>query len=162
MHFSYDPERAKKLNLEDKIATLEKTLNSWKRRKLTLIGKIHIVKTLGLSKRIYSASVLAITKHTVEKTNKIIFNFLWDGKPAKIKKKTIIAEKKHGGLKIIDFEIMERSLKLAWIKRIAENNRAVWKIISEQALSQYGGFAFFSQCQYDINFCDLQNLPEPF
>ena len=41
VHFSYDSERAKKLNLEDKIATLEKTLNNWKRRKLTLIGKIH-------------------------------------------------------------------------------------------------------------------------
>ena len=61
---------------------------------------------------------------------------------------------------MIDFEIMERSLKLAWIKRIAENNLAAWKIIPEQSLSQYGGFAFFSQCQYDINFCDLQNLPE--
>ena len=79
VHFAYDPERAKKLNLEDKIATLEKTLNSWKRRKLTLIGKIHIVKTLGLSKLIYSASVLAMSKHTVERINKIIFNFVWDG-----------------------------------------------------------------------------------
>ena len=61
---------------------------------------------------------------------------------------------------MIDFEIMERSLKLAWIKRIAENDLAAWKIIPEQALSQYGGFTFFSQCQYVINFCDLQNLPE--
>ena len=118
------------------------------------------MKTLGLSKLIHSASVLAMSKHTVERINKIIFNFLCDGKPAKIKKKTIIAEKKHGGLKMIDFEIMERSLKLAWIKRIAENNHAAWKIIPEQALSQYGGFAFFTQCQYDIHFCVLQNLPE--
>ena len=118
------------------------------------------MKTLGLSKLIHSASVLAMSKHTVERINKIIFNFLWDGKPAKTKKKTIIAEKKHGGLEMIDFEIMERSLKLAWIKRIAENNHAAWKTIPEQALSQYGGFAFFTQCQYDIHFCVLQNLPE--
>ena len=101
-----------------------------------------------------------MSKHTVERINKIIYNFLWDGKPAKIKRKTIIVEKKHGGLKMIDFVIMEQSLKLAWIKRIAENNHTAWKIIPEQALSQYGGFAFFTQCQYDINFCDLQNLPE--
>ena len=93
VHFSYDSERAKKLNLEDKIAILEKTLNNWKRRKLTLIGKIHIVKTLGLSKLIYSASVLAMSKHTVERINKIIFNFLWDGKPAKIKKKLLLPKK---------------------------------------------------------------------
>ena len=38
VYFSYNSERAKKFNLEDKIAALEKkTLNSWKRRKLTLI-----------------------------------------------------------------------------------------------------------------------------
>ena len=92
-HFSYDSERARKLNLEDKTATLEKTLNSWKRRKLTLIGKIHIVKTLRLSKLIYSASVLAMSKHTVERINKIIFHFLWDGKPAKIKKKLLLPKK---------------------------------------------------------------------
>jgi len=55
---------------------------------------------------------------------------------------------------------MERSLKLGWIKRIAENNHAAWKRIPEKALSEYGGFAFFTQCQYDINFCDRQNLPE--
>ena len=61
---------------------------------------------------------------------------------------------------MIDFEIMERSLKLVWIKRIAENNHAAWKIIPEQALNQYGGFAFFTQCLYDINFSVLQNLPE--
>ena len=93
VHSSYDSERAKKLNLEDKIATLEKTLNSWKRRKLSLIGKIRLGKTLGLSKLIYSASVLAMSKHTEERINKIIFNFLWDGNPAKIKKKLLLPKK---------------------------------------------------------------------
>ena len=33
---------------------------------------------------------------------------------------------------MIDFEIMERSLKIAWIKRIVENNQAAWKIIPER------------------------------
>ena len=42
---------------------------------------------------------------------------------------------------MIDFEIKERSLKIAWIKRIAESSNALWKIIPNQALSQYGGLA---------------------
>ena len=132
MYFSYDFERAKKLNVEDKIATLEKTLNSWKRRKLTLTGKIHIVKTSGLSKRIYSASVLAMSKHTVKRILKNHFHLPLGWQTCQNKeKKTIIAEKKHGGLKMIDFEIMERSLKIAWIKRIVENNHTAGKIIPE-------------------------------
>ena len=56
--FSYDLRKATELNFIEKIRNLEKTLNSWKRRNLTLLGKINIVKTLGLSKLIYNTSVL--------------------------------------------------------------------------------------------------------
>ena len=124
VHFSYDPLLTDKLNFEEKICTLEQTLQCWKRRKLTLLGKINIVKALGLAKLIYSTSLLTISKPLIDRINKIIFNFIWDGKTPKIKKKTIIAEIKHGGLKMIDFEIMERSLKIAWIKRFTENSDA--------------------------------------
>ena len=52
IHFSFDLKRANTLNFEEKVCSLEKTLNNWKKRNLTLIGKINIVKTLGLSKLI--------------------------------------------------------------------------------------------------------------
>ena len=134
--------KANTLNFEEKVCSLEKTLNNWKKRKLTLIGKINIVKTLGLSKLIYCSSLLTVSKSLIDRINKIIFSFIWEGKPPKIKKKTIIGEKHCGGLKMIDFEIMEQSLKIAWIKRIAESlSNALWKIIPNQALCQYGGLA---------------------
>ena len=57
------------------------------------MGEKNIVKTLGLSKLIYSASLSSIPKGLVEKINKIIFNFIWDNKPAKIKRKTILVRK---------------------------------------------------------------------
>ena len=47
-----------KLNFHEKLDVLEKTLNNWKRRKLTLLGKVNIVKSVGLSKLISNASVL--------------------------------------------------------------------------------------------------------
>ena len=61
---------------------------------------------------------------------------------------------------MIDFEIMERSLKIAWIKRIAESSNASWKIIPKQALSQYGGLDFLIECDYDPNLLNLENLPK--
>ena len=127
IHFSYDLKRANTLNFEEKVCSLEKTLNNWKKRKLTLISKINIVKTLDLSKLIYCSSLLTVSKSLIDRINNIIFSFIWEGKPPKIKKKTIIGEKHCGGLKIIDFEIMEWSLKIAWIKRIAESSNASWK-----------------------------------
>ena len=84
--FSYDINKTNELNFAEKIRNLEKTLNSWKRRNLTLYGKINIVKTFGLSKLIYNTSVLVIPENFVKEIDKLIFNFIWDGKPAKIKK----------------------------------------------------------------------------
>ena len=64
--FSYNQASADSLNFGEKIKILEKTLKIWKRRNLTLYGRINIVKTLGLSKLIYAASVLAVPDHCNE------------------------------------------------------------------------------------------------
>ena len=61
---------------------------------------------------------------------------------------------------MIDFEIMERSLKIASIKRIAESSNASWKNFPNQALNQYGGLKFLIECDYDPNLLNLENLPE--
>ena len=61
---------------------------------------------------------------------------------------------------MIDFEIMERSLKIAWIKRIAESSNASWKIIPNQALNQYGGLEFLIECDYDRKLLNLEKLPK--
>ena len=81
--FSYNSDEANNLNFGEKIRKLGKTLNGWKRRKLTLHGRIKIVKTLGLSKLIYNTSVLEIPEPYVKEINKLTFNFIWEGKPAK-------------------------------------------------------------------------------
>ena len=47
--FSHNQESANRLNFGEKVLNLEKTLNSWQRRNLTLYGEINIVKTLRIS-----------------------------------------------------------------------------------------------------------------
>ena len=53
--------------------------------------------------------------------------FLWDAKPAKIKKSTITGLKENGGLKMIDFDHMNKALKFAWINRFTNGNKGAWK-----------------------------------
>ena len=158
--FSHNQTDADEFNFGAKIRDLEKSLQTWKRRKLTLYGKINIVKTLGLSKLIFNASVLYIPHHYIEQINKITFNFIWDGKPAKIKRKTLIGEKKNGGLKMCDFSIMEKALKIAWINRVQNESSASWKIIPNYLLRHHGNLAFLSNCNYDTKTLKLGNLPD--
>ena len=55
---------------------------------------------------------------------------------------------------------MERSLKIAWMKRFMHSSNASWKIIPSHAISQFGGFEFFSKGNFDRNLINLDNLPE--
>ena len=48
VYFGYDAEYCLQRNWYDKIRDLEKTLNLWKKRKLTLFGKTAIINTLAL------------------------------------------------------------------------------------------------------------------
>ena len=49
----------------------------------------------------------------------IIFNLLGDGKPTEIKKLTVISEKKKTqGLRLTDFNIMNKAVKVSWIPRM--------------------------------------------
>ena len=61
---------------------------------------------------------------------------------------------------MIDFEIMERALKIAWIKRIIEGADASWKIILNYAVRQFGGVDFLINCDYDVKTLNLEQLPE--
>ena len=155
--FSYNQECANRLNFGEKILNLEKTLNTWQRRNLTLYGKINIVKTLGISKLIYSASVLPVPDHYIQEINKLIFNFIWAGKPPKIKRNTIIGEKKDGGLKMCDFKIMEKALKITWVNRIQDESQAPWKIIPNQLLHKHGSLAFLTNCNFAASMLDLDD-----
>ena len=90
----------------------------------------------------------------------MIFDFIWDGKPAKIKKSTITGEKKQGGLKMIDFNILNKALKVAWIPRLQSRSDASWEIIPNAAPENYGGISFPSQCNYDVKFLQFNNLSD--
>ena len=103
---------------------------------------------------------MTISKPLIDTINKIIFRFIWQDKPPKIKRKTIITEKKRTGLKMIDFEIMERALKITWIKRIAEAGDTSWKTILNYAVRQFGGIDFLIKCDYEVKALNLEQLPE--
>ena len=52
------------------------------------------MKSLGLSKLIFNVSVLPTPEDFVKRVDAGTFDFIWDGKPHKIKKTTLIAIEK--------------------------------------------------------------------
>jgi len=138
---------------------MNKILNIWKNRKLTLIGKINIVKTLALSKLIFNSSNLNLSKNLSDTITSMIFNFIWQGKPPKIERMTIVGEKNKGRLKMVDFEVMNTALKFAWVKRICQNSDSSWKTLIAHFFREHGGLSFLLNCRYDVKLLNLNDVP---
>ena len=61
--------------------------------------------------------------------NSILYDFLWDGKGDKIKRTTMINSYAKGGLKMLDIQSFNESLKVRWIQGyLNEENKGKWKL----------------------------------
>ncbi len=115
-----------KLNWTLKIEIMQKMIDCWRTRKLTLQGKILIIKTLLLPKMIFSASMLPIPEGIIKRINSILYNYIW-GKTDRIQREVLINEFEKGGLCMIDVESHFMALKAAWIPRIYKESNELWK-----------------------------------
>ena len=89
-----------KLNLKPKLKQFETVLKQWQHRNLTLLGKITVIKTFALTKLIYALSSLPNPSNAViNYIEKQMYTFLWNAKPEKIKRTTLIQNYDKGGLK---------------------------------------------------------------
>ena len=108
------------LNFKNALFQAQKILNVWKPRSLTPLGRITIIKTLILPKFNHLFASLPTPDKIINELNKILFDYLWEGKPDKIKRSIVCQNYDHGGLKMVDLFKFEKSMKLNWIKRITK------------------------------------------
>ena len=143
--FTNDKDLTLNINFQEKITEFNKCLDRWKIHNLSLIGKITAIKTFAFPKLIYPLTVLDLpSRNTLKVIKTKTFNFLWDGKPEKIKRDTIIQSYENGGLNMIDIDLFIQTLKCSWIKRLADpNNKGNWKKLYLEKLAKLGGLDFF-------------------
>ena len=82
------------------------------------MGKVLIVKSLAVSKFMYLASLIHIPQDIIKEINSIIYEFIWNGKTHKVKRKIFEQDFNKGGYKMIDFESAIKASKVMWIKNL--------------------------------------------
>ena len=84
-------------NLESRLLSLKKCVSVWSSEDLTLYDKIiNPVKSLALSKFTFVAAVLPTPQDFIKSVNKQIVDFIWSHKNPKVKKATMMGEKRGG------------------------------------------------------------------
>ena len=159
IYFSYNIKENNELNFDKKIQTLQSKLDMWSSRDLTIFGRAMLIKTLGISQLIYSATNLDAPKGIVEIVRTKSFKFLWKVKKDKIKRSGLYQDLDNGGIRMIDFDIMLKALKLTWIARLLRtSDNSNWCIIPKHYFGRMGGLNFLLRCNYDTKFFDDLSL----
>ena len=96
----------------------------------------------------YPLTVLPVIGYNIDKTlNNILFSFLWDSKPDKIKRKAICSDLKQGGIRYPNISYYLKSTKISW-----------WKIVFNSEDLRHIVTYFFPPLQYldkDILDCNM-------
>ena len=99
-------------------------------------------RLVAISKLIYLASSVESSDAHLKQANKIIFNFIWNGKRDRVKRDTVIASRHEGGLNMINFILQDQAMKLNMLKRILQPGNERWKIIPRHYLNFPGKHYF--------------------
>jgi len=111
-----------RLNYEGTIENIKGKLEIWKIRKMSLMGKIMILKTMALSTIIYLLTNLPSPENTyIKELENIIYNFIWPSNNERIARKTLIGPIDLGGIKMPDISTLNETLKIGWIIRMYKN-----------------------------------------
>ena len=122
--FSTDTNVISDLNYEGKILKIRRILNIWKKRQLTPLGKITVIKTLVIPTVAYLfINVPDPSDIFLRELEGELFGFLWDNKPSKIKKAVVFRTYEDGGLKMCNIYSFLAAMKLGWLKRLEGGGR---------------------------------------
>ena len=100
-----------------------------------MTGKISIIKTLRISKLVFSAQNTSIPEGKVSENNSILFKLLWPNQK-RLKRKTLILPMVEGGLNMVDIESFLKSLQTRWLDRFVESNEN-WACIVNKLIVNY-------------------------
>ena len=159
LHYTHGKhsEQVTEINFKERIKKLENLLNMWQARKLSIKGKITLLRAQAMPLILYTSSVLYISDEIVNKIETLFFKFLWPKDKHHVKKEVIIQEIEDGGLKMPDAEAMIKAVKLTWVQRLIDKDNAFTKVAGTH--TKIFNFKNFFKYKNDTQFIDPNMSP---
>ena len=137
-----------KANFEAILKSIKNTINTWKWKRLTLLGRMQLVKSFIILKVLRKAPLITVTGDLIKVVNSLRYRFIWKGND-EIKRAALINDIEDGGLKMLDIQSMILTQRVMVLKRFTnKDNNSSWKITLNYFLSQVGG-EFILKCHFD-------------
>lgn len=105
-------------NYEKTWKKIREDMIRWNNQKLSLIGRIAVIKMNVLPRMSYLFQTIPIVKkkENFDKWRKDITNFVWSGRKPRIKYKILVDAKERGGLQLPDLQLYHETCCLVWVR----------------------------------------------
>jgi hypothetical protein len=101
---------------------------------LSLLGRITVIKTLVIPKMIHVLSILPVNENSVVKeAEKLIKEFIWNGKKPKTTYVSLAQTYEDGGLKLTHLPSLINALRITWVKRLMTTSGS-WQSLAQHIL----------------------------
>ena len=121
-------------NLKLKLPQIKNQILHWKRRHLTMLGKITVIKSLLTSQLVHLFLSLPIhSKKDIAEIETKLFRFLWSDKNDSVKRAKIVQGPEKDGLRMLEITSFVKSLKVSWIKRLYESQQD-WALMIQREI----------------------------
>jgi len=121
IYLGHDKHECDVKNWYEKLAQIDKLLQQWRRRNLSILGKVTIVKALALPKITYCAQLISPPEGFIVELDKVIKSFM-SLRKQRLNVNTAIGTLENGGINFPDVECTFRSHKAAWVSRLLNTN----------------------------------------
>ena len=76
IHFSYDQGQIMKQNFHERLSDIQKTINLWSLRGLSLFGKVTVRKSFLIPKLLYVSTILETPQEIIKQMERMLYKFL--------------------------------------------------------------------------------------
>lgn len=109
------------LNYNKQLPKVFSLIQQWRRRILTPIGRITVVKSLIIPKLNHLFILLPNPiQDVILSLSKSLYEFIWNSKCDKVKREIVTLDYLKGGLKMVNISNFMASLKCLWIKKLTQ------------------------------------------
>ena len=131
INFTTDLRQMASVNYSSKVQSIKNILNSYKKRNLSILGKVTVIKTIAMPKLINLLKVLpSPSLDFFVEMEKCFKNFIWEEKRPKIIMAQLEKDIDQGGLRLTNLLMLDKALKLTWITKLVKEH-GLWQNLFE-------------------------------
>lgn len=133
--YRFGPKGPSPSNWTAALTKLESRVRDYQQLNCPVTARATIARTLLLSVLSYVTSIMPIPAPTKQAVERVIFRFVWDGKPDKVKRDIVKLPKKRGGLGLTDLGILATALHVKWTNAALNSDMSLTRSLASFLLS---------------------------